>query len=113
MSDQAPPPAFCPHCGYNLKADEPLILGPWELYPNGLVLLDKVPIKMTPQQGELVYTVARAGGKIVTREAAGLRLGVPGDIQGHINTLVCRIKKHKEVPIETVWRSGLRWAGPL
>lgn len=103
---------FCPSCGFNLVADEPVSIGAWSVSPSE-VLCDGREVRMTPSERILLHSLAAMRGRVVKDSAILERIG--SEAEGHVvNVFACRIrtacrKAGVPDPIETVWGSGYRW----
>lgn len=108
-------PNICPSCGYNLAADEPLIVGDWHLDPRGTVSFKGQRLLLRPSWAHILTSLARAGGRTLSAEVLLSRTS-DSEI---INTLSSQISQMRKVfrassvpdPIETTWHQGYRWRG--
>lgn len=103
--------AMCPHCGFNLAADEMIELGDWRLAPAEAWLAGK-PLNITKQQAMFLHTLAKARGRSVSLEMMGERIcegrsRAPDKLAASIaRDLRARMA---EPPFETVYGNGYRW----
>lgn len=107
-------PAFCPHCGSDIKMDEPIILNDFSMYGDGYPLCYQgEAIKMTPGQRAVCWSLLKAFPRTVTRDALLLRSGSDSE-SNCIEVMVSRIRAALKArgianPIESVWGQGYRW----
>lgn len=106
-------PHFCPHCGYNLKAD-PV----WE--GDGFTLLplqslyNGEDLNLSPSEAGILYTIAAAKGRYVTSEVLLERIGSEGGAN-NISVLIHRLKK--KLPFDPFYKrlgaqsKGYLWKG--
>lgn len=104
---------MCPHCGYNLEADAPIVRGKWRLEPNSC-RYGRTTISLTPVEAGVLYAIAKGAGGWVKAEAIQNRVT---DAEGGkiVAVMVYRIRKKlgAKCPIEgSRGRSGrgYRWA---
>lgn len=104
---------FCPSCGFNLVADEPVAIGPWFISPSE-VLHEGQMLRLTPSERILLHSLATMRGRVVKQSALYERMGAESE-QPHIVTVyACRVRATCRTlgiadPIETIWGSGYRW----
>ena len=104
---------LCPHCGHDLALDEVERFGDLVIPPYGAVVWHGRKIEMTAAEKAIIFSLAKAGGRLVTNVALRERLDTEaGD--NIIKVYVCRIRRRfaaigKIAPIETVWGRGYRW----
>lgn len=109
MSDA---PAFCPHCGYNLKADAPLVSGDWRITPHGLSFKGR-PIPLTAYQAIIVHSIASARGRPVKWTALAERIDSDTDTNS-TQVLLHRARRAAPgIPIRTIYRAGYVWDAPV
>lgn len=104
--------AFCPHCGYNLRADEPIVSGVWRITPYSVEYNGRL-IPLTASQNIMLHSIAAAGGEPVKPRVLAER--IDSNTDGNVvQVLMVRIRKALPgVPIKTVWNAGYRWTEPL
>lgn len=108
-------PHFCPHCGFDLVADAPLISGEWTLSP-GLAVLGGELLMLSAQEAALLFTLAKARGAPVRVEVIGARISGCEDPAALASVVLSRVaaKLGTSTPFENVWGRGYRWkAGPV
>lgn len=111
----APPHAFCPHCGSDLKADAPIMLNEFSMFGDGYPLCyNGKPVKLTPTENALIWTLLKAYPNTVRADAMLNRIGSEGNYNT-VTVLISRIRrklKAAAVPnhIETMWGTGVRWS---
>jgi len=101
---------FCPHCGYNLHADEAVVHGDWLLRPD-FASHKGEPVGLTRYEASILYTIAAAKGRPVAVDTIMARVSETEN-RNNISVLVHRIRR-KTIgfcPFETVWGRGYRWA---
>lgn len=103
--------AHCPSCGYNLKAETPVSVGPMSFDPRGEVRFHGQRLHLTPAERIILGTLLSQPGKFVSTEVLNIRIGTEAESRV-VDTHVSRIRKRLRAidpgadPIET--RSGLR-----
>lgn len=110
----APPadgPPFCPSCGYNLRADQPIERGPWRLLPDE-ARFHGVRVALVGAETIILYTLAAAAPRAVTHEVLANRSSGSSSMAS-TKTRVARIrdKLGDQCPIESEYGIGYRWAG--
>lgn len=105
----------CPHCAFNLEADEVIERDGFQLDPRGLVRFRGVRLSLSPQQCQMLHVVAAEGDRPIRRDT--LFSTVSSSESVHRNHLAWdAIRNLKErlawhgvpFPIETIGRaSGL------
>ena len=108
---------LCPHCGFSLKADEPLELGEFLLDPRGLVHFRGQRVRLSKQEALLLYAVAAARGRPLHRDVIWGRISNSETLyQRELITGVLTQIKHRladaavPFPLETLRGTGnLRW----
>ena len=107
---------LCPYCGYDLKADEPVQVGPYEMQPYGNHLgVNGQKLRLTPSESALAYTLLRAAPRVVTHVALIERLGIDSD--NATNVLQVQLSKLRKLfrdvghpsPIMNHWGTGYSW----
>lgn len=106
---------MCPHCGYNLEADQPLVRGEWEIRTN-MVKYAGTHIHFTPTIINLLYTVAKGEGRVVPTAVLYNRVvgDDVGDARNNLAVHLCKARKQISkmgvpFPIEVVHSLGLKW----
>lgn len=108
MVDYPDHPDMCPHCGYDLRTSEPIVLGDWKLTPTEIYYQGQAQL-LTAQQIEFMYSVAKAYPRTITTEALMNRLGVENP--NHIAVVKSKIASWmpNRFPIVNVHRQGYKW----
>lgn len=108
---------LCPHCGFDLKVDSPVMLDDFSMDGAGYPLLYKGrPVKLTHGEALICWALMKAYPDFVTLGALLGRISVDGDNEDTIRTLICRLRqKLRDISagplIETVWgRHAYRWS---
>ncbi len=101
---------FCPHCGFNLTADEPLTIGEWVIEPDGAYRNGEWQ-RLTPTEASILHSLARANGRVVSHDALVLRKGSDARVSNWFcGAHISRLKKRfPGIPIEAVYGRGYRW----
>lgn len=101
---------FCPHCGFNLAADEPVEIGRW-LVSSDEVLLDGQRVRLTSAEIRLMHSVAVRFPRAARREAVINRVSDATEGDNLISVFMSRLRSKlgADMPIETVRGIGLRW----
>lgn len=101
---------LCPHCGFNLAADEPLERGPWRLEVASAYLSgDRVDL--TPQEAGFLHTLAKANGRPVAAATIGARISSSESGYKIAGVIACRLRqKLSNPPFTTAFGAGYRWA---
>lgn len=108
-------PAFCPHCGADIRLDAPISLNDFSMYGDGYPLCYQgTPLPLTPSQNSICWTLLKAYPLIVRTDAIILRVGSESESNA-IEVQLSRIRsKLRRLgipnPIETVWGRGYRWS---
>lgn len=105
-------PAFCPHCGFNFRADRPIERGPWLITPQE-VRFHGVKTALALGECNLLHSLATAYPCPVSAGALADRVTCEGSI-GSLKVRITRIraKLGEHRVIETVVGVGYRWCGP-
>jgi len=74
---------ICPHCGYDLRLDEPIVDGPVTFDPRGVLTINGVEAVLRPGVRILISTLLKADGRYVSREALIERLGLDCENPDH------------------------------
>jgi DNA-binding winged helix-turn-helix (wHTH) protein len=72
-------PCICPHCGYDLKVDQPITDGRLSFDPRGCIYVDGAKIALPPRVSIVLGTLMKARGRIVSRTVLIERLGSDSD----------------------------------
>lgn len=72
------PATFCPGCGCNLAAEQPVELGALRVDPRGDVTWAGNLVDLTGGQHQVLSTLAQARGQLVTKAVLEERLGYEG-----------------------------------
>jgi DNA-binding response OmpR family regulator len=86
---------FCPACGHNLEAEQPVAFGPLAVDPRGEATWRGRKIRLTCGQFLIFDSLAQAGGAIVAKDILAERAGF-GDSDDPLNVvdvLICRIRR--------------------
>jgi DNA-binding response OmpR family regulator len=107
---------ICPHCGYDLVRNGPIIIDNWSMLGPGYPLCYKgKPVRLTNAESEIVYSLLKAFPKHIERWVLIERIGSDTDAPSNLLTVyISRIKSRLEhaglpLPIATVWGHGYRW----
>lgn len=104
--------SMCPHCGWNFEQDKPIEHGAWRLTPLSAEL-DGKPIRLSRSQAGILYAVAKAAGKPVSRDALLNRVSSSDDpniVSVHVSRL--RAALREAFPLIVVRGEGLAWGAP-
>lgn len=104
--------AICPHCGFDLVADEPLTIGELQSDPRGDVRWHGRKMRLTLSERIVLHSVAKAHPNFVPRAVLADRVDTNDNV---LSVLICRIRKKLGArghipPLETVRDVGMRWA---
>ena len=101
---------LCPSCGYNILRDEPIHRGDWTLEPIS-TWFRGIRLALSPTEAGFLHSLAKAGGRPLSREVMGVRLSDSEDPANIMCVYAARLRrKLDQVPFETVRGSGYRWA---
>lgn len=106
--------AICPSCGYDLVADQPIILGDYSILGTGYPICFRgKPLPLTPMEANICAALMKVYPKAVKPDALLIRLGSEGE-WNIAQVLVCKVRrKFAELglnnPIETMRIVGYRW----
>lgn len=109
--------AICPHCGYDLVKDEPIVIGAYRYVPRLGLFHQGRRIDLTGKGLEIAVALFRARGQVLTLDALALRLG--NDSLSFSNLIAVYLNRMRSAwgrlgepfPIERVRGRGLYWAG--
>lgn len=90
---------FCPHCGYDLHLDQPVILNDFAMFGAGAPLVYKglpLPQPLTPAEAAVVWTLLKACPDPVATPVILERVSDSESINV-VNVLICRIRKKLRV----------------
>lgn len=106
-------PQFCPSCGHNFSADEPVVRGAWELTPSETFYHGR-KVNITGAQSALLHTLAAANGRAVRREAIGARISNTEEPGRFCGVVLNQMRKRIDAPwpVENVYGLGYRWCDP-
>lgn len=109
---------MCPHCGYDLRHDGPVLINDWSMMgPTYPLFYKSESIRLRPQAGEFCYALMKAFPRQVRHDAMIGRLDTESeDPHNLLKVLVSRLKvaireRGIPVPIVTDWGQGYRWIG--
>lgn len=90
------PCAFCPSCGLNLAAEQPIAVGPLEIDPRGEARWFGRRINCTAAQFQVLGALVQARGRIVSKDVLAERVGYESDGDSHnlVQVLLCRLRGH-------------------
>jgi DNA-binding response OmpR family regulator len=104
--------AFCPHCGFDLAASQPVLSGDWRVTPYSVELAGK-GVRLTACENIILHSIISARGVPVTERVLAERIGYDGD-NNNVHVMISRLRKSlPNVPIQTVRRAGYRWTDPV
>lgn len=103
-------PPFCPSCGFNLRVDTAVEIGPW-LIATDEVRFHGVRTALTGHETVILHTLAAAYPRSVTNEALANRCSQNASAS-YLKVCVWRMRQKlgEMCPIETVPGLGYRWA---
>lgn len=109
-------PAFCPHCGADIRVDEPILLNGFSMYGDGYPLMyNGKGVLLTRYESSFCWTLLKAYPRMVKHDTLLLRLGSDSETNV-LDVVVSRIRaklRHHGVPnpIETMYgQGGFRWS---
>jgi DNA-binding response OmpR family regulator len=93
--NNAAPPPYCPSCGHNLAAEQPVTIGPLEFEPRGEARWHGRKIPLTCGQFLIFGALVLAGGRYVSRDILAERAGYDGlgDAHNSVDVLTCRARR--------------------
>ena len=105
---------MCPHCGYDLRQDEPITIGDFSYDPRRGLFYKGAQLYLTPAFAIIIASLMKANGKVITRDALLGRLGSDECSDNLVRQQVSLLRKKFEqldIPchVETVWGRGFRW----
>lgn len=105
--------AHCPSCGYNLKAEKPVSVGPMFYDPRGEVRFHGQRVKLTPSEHVVLGTLVSEVGRFISADVLMNRLGT--EAEGNVvDVHLCHIRRKLRAidpasdHIESQWRAW-RW----
>lgn len=106
--------AICPHCGYDLQRNVVLERGEYVLHPDGMVYRQGERVRLTVQEGQLLYTVAKADGRPIHCRIIGERISECEDPYNLVMVLMTRIRAKFRadgvpLPVGNIRNFGLTW----
>lgn len=107
---------ICPHCGFDLVKDEVLERDHFTYDPRGVVSYCGIILRLRPAHREIVGSLMKAAGRIVSKDTLLERLGSEGDDPTLMNVQVSLLRRDLRklgipCPIKTVWGAGFCWDG--
>lgn len=105
---------ICPHCGYDLAVDEPVVIGALSIDPRGPIIWHGSELALTPYERVLLTSVAKAYPQALEKLVLADRMGSDSDWNS-IEVLIHRVRRKlahggHDVPLKTERGIGLRWA---
>ena len=102
--------SFCPSCGFNITPDRPIERDGWTLTPTEVHYLGE-KLKLTECERIFLHTVARAGGRPVSRDVIGARMSDCESPANSASVRACHLrKKLPAVPFKSEFGLGYKWA---
>lgn len=104
---------FCPHCGYDIALDAPILLNGFSmLSPGSPLFYEDVPLKLTGFEKSLCWTLMKACPDPVRVDVILDRIGSEASYNG-ISVLLTRIRKKLrdldvELPVRATYHHGAR-----
>lgn len=110
--------SLCPHCGFDLKQDEPIIDGDWAIDPRGSVAYQGRDIPLTGQEARIFFAIAKAGGRPITRWVIAERLFPDAEslnlVAAHKTRIEAKLRNLGiPIPYVNIWGVGLAWQPPI
>lgn len=106
--------AFCVHCGYDLRQDEPIERGALWMDPRGSCTWHGADVHLTQGEHVLLFSILKANGRFVATEVLNERIGYEGD-HSCATVMICKVRRKLDAiapnPIESEWRKGYRLKG--
>jgi len=109
---------FCPCCGHNLAAEQPIAIGALAHDPRGVSSWAGMPLRLTAAEHLLFGSIVAAKGRLTRHETIAERIGHDGD-GNCVAVLLSRVRaklRHAGAPaglVETVRGAGVRLAVEL
>jgi DNA-binding response OmpR family regulator len=105
---------MCPHCGYDLERSEVIERGLYVLHPDGMVYRDGERVRVTVQEGQLLYTVAKAAGRPIHCRVIGERISDGENPYNLVAVLMTRLRAKFRadgipIPVSNIRNFGLAW----
>jgi DNA-binding response OmpR family regulator len=107
----------CPHCGYDLLHNGPILIDEWSMMAPGAPLFyDGTPIRLSNAESQICYALMKSYPRHMTRWALLDRIGTESEKDNILSVYITRIKSRLEhagipLPIETIWGHGYKWMG--
>lgn len=103
---------FCPHCGYNFEADEPVEIDGWIL-TSADVTFAGTKLRLARQECAFLHTLASADGEWVKSDALLNRIS-DSDSTNLVAVVAAHVRRKlgSLAPIEGSRQRGYRWAAP-
>lgn len=113
-------PPICPHCGYDLRQDEPITIGDAHFDPASGFSWRGDKIHFSPNERLFVSTLMKAGGRLISNAVMVERLDIDHvkEPVEHVRVYATRIRKiliraGAGRLFENDWGQGLRWIMPV
>lgn len=110
-------PSLCPHCGYDLRAEETVSFGSAAIERRGEFTYAGVVIHLSPCERNLVESLLRARGRLVPIMALAERMDTNSDDPANsIHVLAARVRKRLRAHgfpgelLHSEINRGMRWA---
>lgn len=105
---------MCPHCGYDLERSDVIERGEYVLHPDGLVYREGKRLRVTVQEGLLLYTVAKAAGRPTHCRVIGERISECEDPYNLVMVSMSRMRAKFRaddipLPVANIRNFGLAW----
>lgn len=102
--------AFCPQCGFNIKADKPVERDGWRIVP-GMAFYHGAPVALTASMATILHTLAMAAPDPVRTSVLENRSARGRYGNGSLKVVISELRKRLGdlSPIETVAGFGYRW----
>lgn len=101
--------ALCPHCGFDLARDKPIVIGDWRMTPVEAEYQGR-RVNITRQQAFALFTIAKARPHPISSEAMLNRIS-SGETENVVSVVMCKLRRRlPTVPFVTQHGSGYRWS---
>jgi DNA-binding response OmpR family regulator len=110
---------ICPHCGYDLRRDEPMTIGAAHFDPTRGFSYRGQPIHLTPLERIFISTLMKSAGRWASKDMLIDRMGIgearlPEEL---VRIYACRVRKALKAvtaacPFEAGYGLGYRWIVP-
>lgn len=111
--------SICPHCGYDLRNDEPITIGDAHFDPTLGLFYRGQPVHLTPNERIFIASLMKANGRFVSNPAMVERLGAEEVVnpEDYVRIYACRVRKifarlGAGRVIVNSYGQGYRWAVP-